>query len=286
MRLGTTKVPVAVETKLLQKTEKQLAGSMESRRQGSETILGDFKKEQEKFVSEQRSKSAGCTEAPWVGYQEEEIIRQQILALSKERRNLLRAPPAGVPFRFEFERWAPVAVLMLQEDPALNKMRYELVPKRITEEVFWRNYFYRVSLIKQSAQLASLAAQQAESQEGKVKGSKDSVEVPGPILSGMALGIVKPTDNGMQASSSPTTSEFVSDAYNLSGLSTEDIALGMDQLGVSRREVAVLPEDEEDIPEWEKELQRELQAFEMLEGQEKASEAWEKEIEGMLQEDY
>lgn len=29
---------------------------------------------------------------------------------------------------------------------------------RVKEEVFWRNYFYRVSLIKQSAQLTALAA--------------------------------------------------------------------------------------------------------------------------------
>jgi len=29
---------------------------------------------------------------------------------------------------------------------------------RISEERFWRNYFYRVSLIKQSTQLTSLAA--------------------------------------------------------------------------------------------------------------------------------
>lgn len=32
---------------------------------------------------------------------------------------------------------------------------------RVKEEVFWRNYFYRVSLIKQSAQLTALAAQQS-----------------------------------------------------------------------------------------------------------------------------
>lgn len=30
----------------------------------------------------------------------------------------------------------------------------------VKEEMFWRNYFYRVSLIKQSAQLTALAAQQ------------------------------------------------------------------------------------------------------------------------------
>lgn len=29
---------------------------------------------------------------------------------------------------------------------------------RVKEEVFWRNYFYRVSLIKQSAQLTALVA--------------------------------------------------------------------------------------------------------------------------------
>jgi hypothetical protein len=28
---------------------------------------------------------------------------------------------------------------------------------RINEETFWRNYFYRVSLIKQSTQLSALA---------------------------------------------------------------------------------------------------------------------------------
>ena len=32
--------------------------------------------------------------------------------------------------------------------------RYELVPKVIKEDEFWRNYFYRVSLIKQSFELS------------------------------------------------------------------------------------------------------------------------------------
>lgn len=35
----------------------------------------------------------------------------------------------------------------------------------VKEEVFWRNYFYRVSLIKQSAQLTALAAQQQQQQQ-------------------------------------------------------------------------------------------------------------------------
>jgi hypothetical protein len=34
---------------------------------------------------------------------------------------------------------------------------YHNVIFRINEETFWRNYFYRVSLIKQSTQLTALA---------------------------------------------------------------------------------------------------------------------------------
>ena len=35
--------------------------------------------------------------------------------------------------------------------------RYELVPKKVNEDEFWRNYFYRVGLAKQSFELAPVA---------------------------------------------------------------------------------------------------------------------------------
>ena len=35
--------------------------------------------------------------------------------------------------------------------------RYELVPKKVKEDEFWRNYFYRVGLAKQSFELAPVA---------------------------------------------------------------------------------------------------------------------------------
>jgi hypothetical protein len=34
--------------------------------------------------------------------------------------------------------------------------RYDLVPKQVKEDEFWRNYFYRVNLIKQSFDLKDL----------------------------------------------------------------------------------------------------------------------------------
>lgn len=49
----------------------------------------------------------------------------------------------------------------------------------VKEEVFWRNYFYRVSLIKQSAQLTALAAQQAVRKEKN--GSEEDRQLTGNI---------------------------------------------------------------------------------------------------------
>ena len=44
----------------------------------------------------------------------------------------------------------------------------------VKEEVFWRNYFYRISLIKQSAQLTALAAQQRASGKEEKSSSRDN----------------------------------------------------------------------------------------------------------------
>lgn len=52
----------------------------------------------------------------------------------------------------------------MAEDAQLEKMRFEIVPKVITEEQFWRNYFYRVSLICQASDLGTLGAQDSENE--------------------------------------------------------------------------------------------------------------------------
>lgn len=50
----------------------------------------------------------------------------------------------------------------------------------VKEDVFWRNYFYRVSLIKQSAQLTALAAQQqAAEKEEKNHGRQNELPLTG-----------------------------------------------------------------------------------------------------------
>ncbi|XP_032522746.1 synapse-associated protein of 47 kDa isoform X7 [Danaus plexippus] len=113
------------------------------------SILGEFNREQDAFIKGQEKGGAAAV-APWVGAPNEAALKEECLSLSTDRRNFVRAPPAGVDFDFDYDKMYPVAVAIMGEDPNLEKMRFELVPKVITEENFWRNYFYRVSLICQA----------------------------------------------------------------------------------------------------------------------------------------
>lgn len=209
------------------------------------TIIGDFEKEQERFVTENRDRHSKSEVAvpPWVGFNEEEQMKSQILALSSDKRNFVRNPPSGVQFDFDFSTSYPVAMAMLQEDQKLNKMRFELVPKHVKEEAFWRNYFYRVSLIKQSAQLSSME-QERETEQPK----------PEPSLK----------SSNQELSSSPTEHEFISDDYS-QPLNEEELKKDREQLKVNEKEekAKVTNEVEVDEPEWDQ-LAAELQDYEMV----------------------
>ncbi|XP_036600943.1 synapse-associated protein 1 [Trichosurus vulpecula] len=252
------------------------------------TILGDFQKEQKKFVQEQHTKKSEAAVPPWVDSNEEETIQQQILALSADKRNFLRDPPVGVQFNFDFDQMYPVAMVMLQEDEVLNRMRFDLVPKHVKEEVFWRNYFYRVSLIKQSAQLTALAAQQQavgkEEKNGGREGDSQLTEAVRPKTPPVAIkSQLKPQEDEEEISTSPGVSEFVSDAFGACNFNQEDLRKEMEQLVLDKKEeeITIL---EEESADWEKELQQELQEYEVVTESEKRDENWDKEIEEMLQE--
>ncbi|XP_076840820.1 synapse-associated protein 1 isoform X2 [Brachyhypopomus gauderio] len=255
------------------------------------TILGDFQKEQEKFVQEKNAKKTDAAVPPWVGYSEEETIQQQILALSADKRNFLRDPPAGVHYHFDVEQMYPIALVMLQEDELLNRMRFDLVPKLVKEEVFWRNYFYRVSLIKQSAQLTALAAQQqaAERREEEKNGAAPQdegvVEAIRPKTPPTTINAkTKSSEHDEEEiSTSPGVSEFVSDAFDSCNINQEDLRKEMEQLVLDKKAEAS-PHDE-DASEWERELQRELQEYEVVADTDNRDDNWDREIEEMLQAD-
>lgn len=92
-----------------------------------------------------------------------------------------------------------------------------MTSNRVKEESFWRNYFYRVSLIKQSTQLSSFTN----------KGGNTSWS------SSRSSSAEGPDDPGDQ---SPTGAEpeFISDAYQGSQVSAEEVRKGMRQLGVRK----------------------------------------------------
>ncbi|XP_029785975.1 synapse-associated protein 1 [Suricata suricatta] len=252
------------------------------------TIIGDFQKEQKKFVEEQHTKKSEAAVPPWVDSNDEETIQQQILALSADKRNFLRDPPAGVQFNFDFDQMYPVALVMLREDELLSRMRFALVPKLVREEVFWRNYFYRVSLIKQSAQLTALAAQQqATGKEDKSRGRGEDLPVTEAVRPTTPPVVIKSQlktqEDEEEISTSPGVSEFVSDAFDTYDLNQEDLKKEMEQLVLDKKEETAILEEEP--ADWEKALQQELQEYEVVTEAEKRDENWDKEIEEMLQDE-
>ncbi|KZS14780.1 Synapse-associated protein 1 [Daphnia magna] len=202
------------------------------------TILSEFNKEQEAFIKS-KNKIEGSI-PPWVGYPEEEALKAEILSLSTDRRNFVRSPPAGVQFQFDYDSFYPIALATLAEDPNLETMRFELVPKIIKEELFWRNYFYRVSLLRQSTELSSMT--QGEGNRDSANHSRES-----------SFDEDDKTE-GADTPDSPTN-EFVSDSYQSNTLSKDlkEVQEGIKRLGSKK------PNDEE----WEKELQAELQDYEL-----------------------
>lgn len=249
------------------------------------TIIGDFQKEQKKFVEEQNIKKSEAAVPPWVDSNDEETIQQQILALSADKRNFLRDPPAGVQFHFDFDQMYPVALVMLQEDELLSRMRFALVPKLVKEEVFWRNYFYRVSLIKQSAQLTALAAQQQAAGREKSLGREGAMPLAEAVRPKTPPVVIKSQlkseEEEEEISTSPMVSEFVSDAFDTCNLDQEVLRKEMEQLVLHKKESVL----EEDSADWEKELQKELQEYEVVAESDKRDEHWDKEIEKLLQDD-
>ena len=83
-------------------------------------MIADFNKEQEEFI---RSKNKEQPSAPWAGYQNEEELKKKILSLSEDKRNVLRSPPTGVNFDFEYCTVASPALLLLEADSKLKQLR-------------------------------------------------------------------------------------------------------------------------------------------------------------------
>ena len=76
-----------------------------------------------------------------------EELRLLILKLCEDENTfLVEAPTSESVFPFSMDTALPYANAALNYDPILPRIRYRLVPKKISETQFWKNYFYRVQL--------------------------------------------------------------------------------------------------------------------------------------------
>ncbi|KAF9184759.1 hypothetical protein BGZ51_009316 [Haplosporangium sp. Z 767] len=125
----------------------------------SANVTQGIQKEHEEFLKQKKMETVtphqGTESVPvWAGLPDEDQLQARILSLSKaslDKRNFLLPPPPGTDFVFDMNAHSSTAMATLRLDPNLDKMRFYLVPKEVEELVFWRNYFYRVALLKQVA---------------------------------------------------------------------------------------------------------------------------------------
>eukprot|EP00727_Mastigamoeba_balamuthi_P002638 m51a1_g12371 hypothetical protein (257) ;mRNA; r:603642-604664 len=110
--------------------------------------------------------------APWddlgpdVPAETHERIRELIFGLTKSRRNFVNGPAEDdESFLFELQAALPAAMAALRADPRLDAARAHLVPRKVRERKFWRNWFYRVHVIK-SRGVASSEAEAAATTSG------------------------------------------------------------------------------------------------------------------------
>ncbi|XP_015189023.1 PREDICTED: synapse-associated protein 1 [Polistes dominula] len=248
-------------------------------------LIAELNKEQEAFIASKQN-GKGEAVAPWVGAPNEDVLREECLSLSTERRNFTRAPPPDVEFAWDFEAIQPVARATLALDPNLEKMRYELVPKVVSEDEFWRNYFYRVSLLRQSHELNAMANQQQSENPNQNLSTTDSIDhTQVQVTAGQETRNNVTTGNNNTLADSPGH-EFVSDSMRVTDTDLEEVREGMKKLGMQ-------PSKEED---WERELEAELKDYEFVSsGQDKNNalindvigdkEDWVKQIDEILNDD-
>ena len=76
-------------------------------------------------------------------------MRKEVFSLSKEY-DMLSQPKSNMEFKFDFDMdsYTFVSIAMLKHDKNLDETRDQMVPEEVSEEDFWRNYFYKIECFK------------------------------------------------------------------------------------------------------------------------------------------
>uniref|UniRef100_A0A914LZL5 BSD domain-containing protein n=1 Tax=Meloidogyne incognita TaxID=6306 RepID=A0A914LZL5_MELIC len=113
-------------------------------------IIGNFEKERQKFIdeleSEKRTKMEDSSQLCLLLDNLE--AKRHIISISSDTKNFTEDLPISSDIGIEIEEIKTNAKEFFKLDPRLEDVRFELVPKRITEAKFWQNYAYKLSLVK------------------------------------------------------------------------------------------------------------------------------------------
>lgn len=116
---------------------------------------GDFLAEQQKMKEqkEYQTKPSSSTLLPWETTDEalailSDELMDKIMKLSLVDNNFTVTPESlASKIEFSFKDYVPVIMKLLPLDSNLSKIHAKLSPK-MNEEVFWKNYYYRVMYLR------------------------------------------------------------------------------------------------------------------------------------------
>jgi len=127
-----------------------------------EFLLGSTGTELEQRNANRLDRAVQLKLVPWNVYDEEKSdlsdeLETRVLKLSESEDTFLVSAPDDTVFQFDFDGLLPFAYAALAEDKSLSQQRYVLVPKKVEEDDFWRNYFYRVQLVRNQLDVPPLS---------------------------------------------------------------------------------------------------------------------------------
>uniref|UniRef100_A0A0N5B825 BSD domain-containing protein n=1 Tax=Strongyloides papillosus TaxID=174720 RepID=A0A0N5B825_STREA len=112
-----------------------------------DSLLGELDRENLKYIEElEQEKLKDSIDLPWIGMPDEGLAQRRILSLSLDAKNFTGHVPEAIGYTNK--EIDALAGLMIEKDPHLKKMRASLVPREINEEKFWRNYAYKVYIVR------------------------------------------------------------------------------------------------------------------------------------------
>uniref|UniRef100_H2ZW26 Synapse associated protein 1 n=1 Tax=Latimeria chalumnae TaxID=7897 RepID=H2ZW26_LATCH len=242
------------------------------------TIIGDFQKEQDKFVQEKQTKKTGTVGIKSLDYLPALCIQEKFLIMGYKKKSCLKQNPPTLFFFFFFRGCNELCLKNSLELHLLSVSVSSYMDKK--KKIGWGNYFWGGGLLKGLATAREENRAHHWAERHSTKQTLSLSETMRPKTPPAAIKKpLKPQEEEEEISTSPGVSEFVSDSFDTCNLNQDDLRKEIEQLVLDKKEEVAT--EEEESADWEKELQQELQDYEVV--TEKRDENWDKEIEEMLQ---